>query len=119
MFLKLRSKVLPVVAMLLVALCLSAVQARASTPEPVKAVNAAPVAADTDICSFWISATGRVFAELHKDPGGDGALYLWVNDSVQTWFTRKGRWFYVSGTDVDVIGRNSADQEVCSHAVIP
>lgn len=57
------------------------------------ATHATAYAAPT--CQFWTSASGKLYARLNADPGGDGAVYVYVDGEQVTWFSTQGRWFYV------------------------
>lgn len=52
-------------------------------------------AAAAPTCQFWTSARGKLYARLNADPGGDGAVYIYVDGEQATYFSAQGRWFYV------------------------
>lgn len=70
--------------------------------------------ASSGVCSIVPGSRGRTFAKLHEHPGGDGALYVYIDGELITWFSAQGRWFYVtSKADVAVYGYDSAGNLLC------
>lgn len=67
------------------------------------------------VCSIVRQASGKVYAKLVSDPGGDGALYVYVDGVQTTWFSTKGKWFYVTSKKNAVVrGYDSGLEMECS-----
>lgn len=66
-------------------------------------------------CQFWRSGKGVLYIRLNSDPGGDGAVYVYVNGEQVTYTSAKGRWFYVPSERGDTVrGYNSQYEMQCS-----
>jgi hypothetical protein len=67
-------------------------------------------------CSTWTSRSGAVYVTLHANPGGDGALYVYVDGVQTTWFSTRKRRFYVTGKRGAVVrGYSSELVLLCSN----
>lgn len=68
------------------------------------------------ICTIWTKSNGKTYAILYKDPGGDGALYVYVDGAQTTYFSSKNRTFYVTSKKNAVVrGYNSKLEWQCSN----
>lgn len=69
----------------------------------------------TGACRIVTHSDGRVFAKKTADPGGDGAIYIYVDSVQTTYFSAKGRWFYVTSKKNPVLrGYDSENELECS-----
>lgn len=76
---------------------------------------AAPTQASA-VCSFWTNSRGATYVTLHADPGGDGALYVYVDGVQTTWLSTQGRRFYVTSEAGAVVRGYSSDRRfLCSN----
>lgn len=67
------------------------------------------------VCSIVRQTSGKVYAKLVSDPGGDGALYVYVDGVQTTWFSTKKKWFYVTSQKNAVVRGYDSELELeCS-----
>lgn len=54
-------------------------------------------------CSFWVDGSGATWVTLYADPGGDGAIYVYVDGAQKLWLSTKNRRFYVTNAKNAVV----------------
>lgn len=73
--------------------------------QPAKAAGA---------CVIYRNIRGKVFAKKIADPGGDGAIYMYVDGVQVTWFSTSNQWFYVTAKKKAVVtGYDSGLEKEC------
>ena len=73
--------------------------------QPVKAAGS---------CVIFRNIKGKVFAKKVADPGGDGAIYMYVDGVQVTWFSVSNQWYYVTGKKRAVVtGYDSGLEKEC------
>lgn len=69
----------------------------------------------TGACRIVTHANGKVYAKKTADPGGDGAIYIYVDGAQTTWFSTKKKWFYVTSRKNAVVRGYDSELELeCS-----